>query len=70
MPIPVWMRRYFNGREINSELVGWTLGKKHRYQTSLMDIKEKGWTSDMSMKEQLLARLKIGEPYRAVYNST
>ncbi|MEE9509804.1 MAG: hypothetical protein V3V81_04865 [Candidatus Bathyarchaeia archaeon] len=43
--------------------------KKHGRKTKLMDIKEIGWTSDMSMKEQLLARLMSGEPYRAVYDS-
>jgi len=47
---------------------GMDIRKKHGRKTKLMDIKEIGWTSDMSMKEQLLARLMSGEPYRVVYD--
>ena len=36
MAIPVWMRRYFDGRGIYCELVGWTLGKS-------MDVKQSLW---------------------------
>ncbi len=36
MPIPVWIQRYFDGREIYCELVGWTLGKS-------MDVKQSLW---------------------------
>ena len=43
--------------------------KKRGRKTSLMDIKEKGWTSEMSMKEHLLARLMNGELYQIVFNS-
>ena len=43
--------------------------KKRGHKTSLMDIKEIGWTSDVSMKERVLARLMSWEPYRAVYDS-